>query len=349
MTDVTPTPSYNRRVVLESRPVALPGPENVSLRSEPLGPVAQGGVLVRNRLLSLDPTIRTWMDEGKNYMPPIAVGDVVRALGIGEVVASRSVDFAVGDTVMGIVGVQEYVERDGASAADPSDPTYLVKLDPVASSPEAALSTFGVTGGMTAYFGLLDIGVPKPGETVVVSAAAGSVGSIVGQIAKIKGCRVVGVAGGIEKCRYVVDELGFDACVDHHAADLCRGLLSACPDGIDVYFDNVGGETLDVVLEQINLKARIVLCGAISQYNRSPMRGPDNYFSLFVNRARMEGVLCLDYAERFPEAVAEMVGWLQAGSLKPARVQTEQGIDQFLPAFLRLFSGEHDGKLLLAV
>lgn len=341
------SPTVNRFAKLVSRPVGAPTAENVRLETAAVPALREGQVLVHVQLLSLDPTIRTWMGEEKNYMPPIDLGDTIRALGAGEVVESRHPAFAVGDAVTGILDAQQYAVRDGAAATDPTSLHYLVKVDTQAARLETYLSTFGLTGGLTAYFALLRIGQPQPGDTVVVSAAAGSVGSLVGQIAKLKGCRVVGIAGSAEKCAYCVQELGFDACLNYRTDDLRQQLRAACPDGIDIYFDNVGGETLDLALEQLRLNARVVLCGAISQYNSASMQGPRNYFSLVLNRARMEGMLTMDFAAHFPQATQELASWLQAGQLKPAKVQLEQGIDNFLPALLKLFSGEHLGKLLL--
>ena len=253
----------------------------------------------------------------------------------------------MGDYVTGNLGAQQYAVV-GTGATDPSSPEYLLKVDPALAPLEAYLATLGMPG-MTAYFGLLNTGQPKEGETVVVSGAAGAVGSVVGQIAKLKGCRVVGIAGDQEKCDYVVNELGFDACINYKTQNVRSGLRAACPQGIDVYFDNVGGEILDFVLEQIRLKARIVICGAISQYNNTtPVKGPSNYLSLLVNRARMEGIVVFDNAANYGAAAREMAGWMQQGKLKSPKVQVEHGIENFLPALLKLFSGGNFGKLVLA-
>lgn len=340
----------NRQVLLTSRPNGTPSSANIMLQTIDVPDLSAGQVLVRNSLLSLDPTIRGWMSEEKNYMPPINLGEVVRALGAGQVIASRHPAFSEGDWVVGLLDAQYFALRDGDQVSDLAHPQYLLPVDTQAVPLDTYLSTLGLTGGMTAYFGLLHVGQPKPGDTVVVSAAAGSVGSLVGQIAKLKGCRVVGIAGEQAKCDYCVQELGFDACLNYKTDDLRTALQRACPDGIDIYFDNVGGEILDLALEQLRLHARVVVCGAISQYNnKGPMRGPTNYFSLFVNRARMEGTLCTDYSAQFPKAAQEMVGWLTTGHLKPAKTQIEQGLDNFLPSFLKLFTGENFGKLLLDV
>ena len=254
--------------------------------------------------------MRGWINEGRSYIPPVGIGEVMRALGIGRVVASRHPDFAEGDTVSGLFGVQEYAISDGGG---------VIKVDPSLAPLPRFLGALGMPG-MTAYFGLLEVGRPEQGETVVVSAAAGAVGAVAGQIAKIKGCRVVGIAGGEEKCRYVSEELGFDAAVDYKAGEVGAALAEACPDGIDVYFDNVGGEILDAALALLARHARVVICGAISQYNNTgPMRGPSNYMSLLVNHASMTGFVVTEYFGRYAEGAAEMAGWISEGKAEGAR------------------------------
>jgi NADPH-dependent curcumin reductase CurA len=338
----------NTRVRLVSRPVGLPQPENLTIDTVEIPPLTAGQVLVKTSLLSLAPAMRVWMGEHKSYVPPIGIGEVFRALGAGQVVESQHPSFAVGDYVTGALGAQQYALCAGAAAQDPANPAYLLKVDTSLAPLETYLATLGLPG-LTAYFGLLDIGQPQPGNTLVVSGAAGAVGSVVGQLAKLKGCRVVGLAGNQAKVDYCVQELGFDACINYKTEDVAAALHAACPAGIDVYFDNVGGEILDMVLLQINLKARIVICGATSQYNNTaPAKGPANYFSLLLNRARMEGVIVGDNAARFGEAAREMAGWLREGKLTAPKVQTEHGIENFLPALLKLFSGENFGKLVLA-
>jgi len=338
----------NTRVLLASRPQGLPQPENLTIETVEVPPLAPGQVLVKVELISLDPAMRGWMNEGKSYAPPIAIGEVFRALAAGQVVESQHPGFAVGDYVTGVLGAQQYVVRAGDAAQDPANPAYLRKVDTSLAPLETYLATLGMPG-MTAYVGLLDTGQPQPGNTVVVSGAAGAVGSVVGQIAKLKGCRVVGIAGDQAKVDYCVQELGFDACINYKTEDVAAALRAACPQGIDVYFDNVGGEILDTVLLQINLKARIVICGAISQYNNTaPAKGPANYMMLLVNRARMEGILVGDNAARFGDAAREMAGWLREGKLTTPKVQTEHGIENFLPTLNKLFSGENFGKLVLA-
>jgi NADPH-dependent curcumin reductase CurA len=338
----------NTRVLLASRPVGLPRPENLTIDTIEIPPLSPGQVLVKTSLISLDPAMRGWMNEGKSYAPPIGIGEVFRALAAGQVVESQHPAFAKGDYVTGVLGAQQYVLREGDAAQDPTNPAYLLKVDTSLAPLETYLATLGMPG-MTAYFGLLDTGQPQPGNTVVVSGAAGAVGSVVGQIAKLKGCRVVGLAGDQAKVDYCVNELGYDACINYKTEEVTDALRAACPDGIDVYFDNVGGDILDIVLLQINLKARIVICGAISQYNNTtPVQGPANYFSLLVNRARMEGILVGDNAAHFGEAAREMAGWLREGKLTAPKVQTEHSIENFLPTLLKLFSGENFGKLVLA-
>ncbi|AMR27423.1 NADP-dependent oxidoreductase [Hymenobacter psoromatis] len=339
----------NTQVKLASRPTGEPTPANFTIEATEVPAVRPGQVLVKNQLLSLDPAMRGWMNAGKSYLPPIGIGEVFRALGAGQVVESQHPAFAVGDYVAGGVMAQQYLLSDGAAAADPASPAFLQKIDIQQAPLETYLSTLGMPG-MTAYFGLLNTGQPKAGETVVVSAASGAVGSVVGQIAKIKGCRVVGIAGEPEKCAYCVQELGFDACVNYKSADFAQELKAACPEGIDVYFDNVGGDILDLALSMLRLHARVVVCGAISQYNNTtPIKGPANYLSLLMNRARMEGLVVFDNAAHYAEAAHEMAGWLRAGQLQAPKVQTEHGLENFLPALLKLFSGENFGKLVLAV
>jgi NADPH-dependent curcumin reductase CurA len=329
----------NRTVRLVTRPVGEAKRSDFSFNDEPLPALQDGQMLVKVLYLSLDPAMRGWMNEGKSYIEPVKLGDVMRAGGIGEVVDSRHPKFAVGDHVSGMTHVQTYCVTDGRG---------FTKVDPSLAPLTTYLNVLGMPG-MTAYFGLLESGQPKAGETVVVSGAAGAVGATVGQIAKIKGCRVVGIAGGREKCEMAVKQYGFDACVDYKNEDVRKALKTACPNGIDVYFDNVGGEILDVVLTQINLKARIVICGAISQYNNtSGVKGPSNYLSLLVNRARMEGIVVFDYAARYKEGAMAMGQWLADGKMI-SREHVEEGIDTFPETLMKLFKGENFGKLVLKV
>ena len=334
----------NHQIRLAARPNGLPTREGWSFTSEPVIEPDSGGVLVRTLALSLDPAMRGWMNEGKSYIAPVGIGEVMRAGGVGTVVASKNPAFGVGDAVSCGTGVQEYCLVPG----DKIKANGLFKIDLRLGTATQWLNVLGMPG-MTGYFGLMDVGQPQAGQTVVVSGAAGAVGQTVGQLAKIKGCRAVGIAGGAAKCEWVVKELGFDACIDYKAGDVKAGLKAHCPGGVDVYFDNVGGAILDAVLTRINRKARIIICGAISQYNNTtPVQGPANYMSLLVNRARMEGIVVFDYAERFPLAVAELAGYLQSGRMK-SREDVAIGLDSFPETLLKLFNGENFGKLVLQV
>jgi len=334
----------NHQIRLARRPVGLPVRADWSFTAEPVAPPGPGGVVVKTLLLSLDPAMRGWMNEGKSYIAPVAIEAVMRAGGIGVVVASESALFAIGDHVSGALGVQEYASFDERQLGRGE----LAKIDLRIAAPTQWLNVLGMPG-MTGYFGLMDVGQPKPGETVVVSGAAGAVGQTVGQLANIKGCRAVGIAGGPAKCEWVVKELGFDACIDYKAGPVKGGLKAHCPKGVDIYFDNVGGEILDAVLTRLNRKARIIICGAISQYNNTePIRGPANYLSLLVNRARMEGIVVFDYADRYPQAIAEMAAYLKDGRMK-GREDVVVGIDTFPETLLKLFRGENFGKLVLQV
>ncbi len=333
------TGELNHQIRLAARPIGLPKRSDWQFSETSVPEPRDGEVLAKVLYLSLDPAMRGWMNEGKSYIAPVGIGEVMRAGGVGRVIASKHSGFAVGDHVSGAVGVQEYAALDGAQ---------LTKIDPNVAPLPTFLNTLGMPG-MTAYFGLLDVGQPKPGETVVVSGAAGAVGATVGQIAKIKGCRAVGIAGGAAKCRYLVDELGFDAAIDYKAGDTRKSLRTQCPSGVDVYFDNVGGDILDLVLAVLRRHARVVLCGAISQYNNTtPIKGPSNYLSLLVNRARMEGMVVFDYADRFPQAAREIAAWIAAGKLK-SREDIVEGLETFPETLLKLFSGENFGKLVLKV
>jgi NADPH-dependent curcumin reductase CurA len=333
----------NPQFRLAARPVGMPEPSNWQHVTEPLRAILDGEILVKALYLSLDPAMRGWMNEGKSYIRPVAIGEVMRAGGVGMVVASRSDQFAVGDHVAGGIGVQTY----WIGAALDKNAGFF-KIDPRIAPLTTWLNTLGMPG-MTGYFGLIESGRPKAGETVVVSGAAGAVGMTVGQVAKHLGCRVVGIAGGKEKCDFVVKELGFDACIDYKNGELKAGLKEHCPQGVDIYFDNVGGEILDTVLTRINLKARIVICGAISQYNNTgAVKGPANYLSLLVNRARMEGIVVFDYAERYHLGVAAMAQWMKEGTFK-SKEDIVEGLANFPEALLMLFEGKNFGKLVLKV
>ena len=330
--------AMNRQVRLAARPVGLPKPSDWEHTEEPVAEPADGEVLVKVRYLSLDPAMRGWMNDARSYLPPVGIGEVMRAGGCGEVIASRHPNFEPGDHVSGVTGAQEYAVLGGDG---------LIKVDPDLAPLPVHIGTLGMPG-MTAYFGLLDIGRPQEGDTVVVSGAAGAVGSVVGQIAKIKGCRAVGIAGGEQKCRHVVEELGFDACIDYKSENVAKALRQHCPKGINVYFDNVGGEILDAALAGLARHARVVICGAISQYNATEgMRGPANYMSLLVNRASMTGFLVFDFADRYAEAAGEMGKWMAEGKLKTFEDVATGGVANFPETLLRLFRGENTGKLVL--
>ncbi len=331
--------TVSRQWVLKARPTGMVGPEHFELREETLPEPGDGELLVRTLLLSLDPANRAWMAPTPTYKAPVMPGDVMHGFALGEVVRSNAAGFAPGDLVDGMIGWRNHAV---VPAAD------MVRRDR-RHRPEHLMGVLGVTG-LTAYFGLLDIGQPKSGETVLVSAAAGAVGSIVGQIAKLKGCRVVGTAGGSEKCAWLTREMGFDAAVDYKAGNVRRALREACPDGVDVYFDNAGGEVLNVALFLMNTRGRIVCCGNVSQYNAETIApGPAAVPGLLVvKRLRMEGFIVLDYEDRRAEAEAVLAGWLADGSLKSAEDIVE-GLDQAPAALAGLFAGRNRGKLLIRV
>ncbi|MDQ6835124.1 MAG: NADP-dependent oxidoreductase [Actinomycetota bacterium] len=330
----------NHQLRLAARPEGLPKPSDWDLTEEAVAEPGDDQVVVKVGFLSLDPAMRGWMNDARSYIAPVGIGDVMRAGGVGEVVASNHDGFAVGDQVTGMLGAQEYAVLDAKA---------LTKVDSDLAPLPVYLNTLGMPG-LTAYFGLLDIGQPQEGQMVVVSGAAGAVGGAVGQIAKLKGCRVVGIAGGAEKCRHVVQELGFDAAIDYKAEDLAKALRQHCPDGIDIYFDNVGGETLDAALAQLARHARVVICGAISQYNATDgMQGPANYMSLLVNHASMTGFVIFDYHDRVPEGMREMGAWVSRGQIKSVQDIATGGIEKFHETLLRLFRGENLGKLVLEV
>jgi NADPH-dependent curcumin reductase len=330
----------NHQVRLAARPSGLPEPSDWAFTEEPLPTPGTGELLAEVSHLSLDPAMRGWMNAGASYIDAVEIGDVMRAAGVGRVLASEHPAFAPGEHIYGVFGVQEYALSDGKG---------VVKIDPTLAPPPTYLGTLGLPG-MTAYFGLLDVGKMKEGDTVVVSGAAGAVGSVAGQIAKIKGARVIGIAGGEAKCRWLLDDLGFDAAIDYKSQDVRRALREAAPDAVDVYFDNVGGEVLDAVLTRLARGARIVICGAVSQYNATDgVRGPSNYLSLLVSRASMTGMVVFDYAARYGEAASEIAGWMREGWLISREDIVEGGVHAFPDALLKLFAGENTGKLVLRV
>jgi len=332
-------PQINRQVRLAARPSGLPRPADWEFTSEPVPAPGPGEFVVAVSHLSIDPAMRGWMNARASYIPPVEIGAVMRAGGIGRVTASEHPGFAVGDFVSGVFGVQEYAVSDGRG---------VMKLDMSVADVPVYMGVLGMTG-LTAYFGLLDTGKAREGDTVVVSGAAGAVGSVAGQIAKIKGCRVIGIAGGPEKCRLVTEEFGFDAAIDYRLPHLRRTLRQLAPQGVDVYFDNVGGEILDDVLTCLARGARIVICGAISQYNESQVRGPANYTMLLVARASMTGMLVFDYADRYQQAMAELADWYRAGRLVSRETIVRGSVEDFPETLLKLFEGANTGKLILAL
>jgi NADPH-dependent curcumin reductase CurA len=332
------TEGTNRQFRLAKRPEGLPTADSWDMTEEAPRAPEDGEALVKVLMLSLDPAMRGWMNDVPSYIPPVGLGEVMRAIGVGQVVESKHDRLSEGDHVTGLFGIQEYATLSG-DALTPVD----TELAPLATY----LNVLGMPG-MTAYFGLLDIGKPEEGDTVVVSGAAGAVGATVGQIAKIKGCRTVGIAGGPEKCQMLIDDFGFDAAIDYKNDELLPALREKCPNRVNVFFDNVGGEVLDAVLARLARHARIAICGAVSQYNESTMRGPSNYMALLVRRARMEGFVVFDYAARYAEAAREMGGWMAEGKLKGAE-HVVDGIEAFPETLNMLFRGENTGKLVLRV
>ncbi len=330
----------NKQLILAKRPIGMPDADTWTLQSTPVPEPQAGEVVIQHHYVSLDPAMRGWMNDARSYIPPVAIGDVMRAGSIGKVIAVNGHDqFQVGDVVTGWGGVQQYVATNGEG---------YYKVDTNLAPMPTYIGTLGMPG-MTAYFGILEVGKIQEGDVVLVSGAAGAVGSVVGQIAKIKGCRVIGIAGGPEKCQYLVEELGFDAAIDYKNESVKAGIKTHCPKGIDVYFDNVGGDILDAALARLRRHARIVICGAISQYNNTePVKGPSNYLSLLVNRATMQGMVVMDYAKGYREAAMQMGQWMMEGRLK-SKEDIYEGIENFHETFQRLFSGDKKGKLVLKI
>ncbi len=332
------TARRNRQWLLAVRPVGRVSPANFEFREAPAPTPGDGEILVKNLYLSFDPAMRGWMEDRPSYIPPVAIGEVMRAGAVGQVVASNDASFPVGSTVSGMFGWQEYALAGRGRATPIAAGTPLTW----------PLGVLGITG-LTAYFGMLDIGKPQPGETVVVSGAAGATGSIAAQIARIQGARAIGIAGGAEKCAWLRNEARLDAAIDYKAEDVGARLSELCPNGIDVFFDNVGGEILEAVIDRIALRARIVLCGGISGYNeKEPPPGPRNLMNIVRQRARIEGLIVIDYARRFAEGAAQLAAWVRAGELAH-REDVQHGIENAPRTFLRLFSGENTGKQLLQV
>ena len=341
---MTQTATLNRQIQLASRPVGAPTAANFHLATTTVPSAGPGQVLLRTVYLSLDPYMRGRMSAAASYAASVAVGATLIGATVCRVEASQHERFAVGDWVLAYTGWQDYAVSDGSG---------LTRLDPAMARPSYALGLLGMPG-FTAYMGLLDIGAPKAGETVVVAAATGAVGSVVGQIAKLKGCRVVGIAGGPRKCQAAVDELGFDACIDHHSPELPALLAAACPNGIDVYFENVGGKVFDAVLPLLNAAARVPVCGLIADYNATGLPGgPDRSAllmrTLLIKRIRMQGFIIFDdYGHRYPEFAQEMAQWLKQGKVK-FREDIVDGLENAPQAFIGLLEGKNFGKLIVRV
>lgn len=332
----------NRRFLLQRRPDGEPVHDDFELVTEPTPELADGEFLIRNHYASLDPAMRGWMDAGGNYMPPVPLGAAMRATTVGVVEESRAEGFEKGQWVMGLNAIEEYSVSELGGFTQPIDPGMVPSVTNF-------LSIFGAVG-MTAYFGFLEVCEPKEGETVLISGAAGAVGSLVGQLAKVHGCRAVGIAGGPEKCARLTEKYGFDAAIDYRGKDeeaLTKAIGEACPDGVDVIFENVGGPILDAGLMNLNLYARVGLCGLISEYNTDP-RGARNLWQLIVKRASIRGLLIADYVERFGEGAANMGEWAAAGHLVIDE-HIDEGIETAYDSFMRLFAGTNDGKMILKI
>jgi len=331
----------NRQWLLAARPHGLVKESDFEYRESPIPEIADDEVLVRNLYLSFDPAMRGWMQDRKSYLPPVAIGEPMRASCVGQVIESRHPRFTPGDLVQGVLGWQDYA---AASSGGPMPISRIPSEFPMT----LPLHALGITG-LTAYFGVLDLGRPQAGETVVVSAAAGATGSVAGQVARLQGCRVIGIAGGAEKCDWVTQEAGFDAAIDYKSEDVRGRLRELCPDGIHIYFDNVGGEILDAALTLDASGARIVLCGGISSYNEeTPPPGPRNYLNMIAQHARMEGFLVFDYLPRFREALQQLGDWIRRGELA-YREDIQHGFENAPRTFLRLFEGKNIGKQLLKI
>jgi NADPH-dependent curcumin reductase len=327
----------NAQIILVSRPKGLPTADNFAYRETPVPILEEGAFLVENQYISLDPAIRGWMNAGTTYIPGMALDAPVRAFAMGKIIQSKNKDFQVGEYVNGLLGVQHYAISDGKG---------VTKVDMSIGKPSWHLGILGMPG-MTAYFGLLERGQPKAGETVFITGAAGIVGAIVGQIAKIKGCRVVGTAGSDAKCDYL-KSIGFDVAINYKTENIAERLAKDCPEKISILYDNVGGEQLDIGLAHLALGARIVICGAISQYNNAAIEGPKNYMKVVTARGTMTGIIVFDFLNRYPEAVKQLSTWLEEGLIE-TKEDVYEGFEQFPEVLLKLFSGENFGKLLIHI
>lgn len=330
----------NKQLILKKRPIGLPDAETWKLKTSEIPALKEGEILVEQHYISLDPAMRGWMNDAKSYIAPVAIDEVMRAGSIGKVIRNNgNKKFNIGDCITGWGGVQQFLITNGEG---------WYKVDDKLAPMPTYISALGMPG-MTAFFGITEVGKIKEGDIVLVSGAAGAVGSVVGQIAKIKGCTVIGIVGGKEKCDYILNELGFDEAIDYKSENIYTALKQKCPKGIDVYFDNVGGDILDAALTKLRMHARVVICGAISQYNnKTKIQGPSNYLSLLVTRSTMQGMVVMDYAKNYGEAAQQMGLWMQQGKLKSKEAIFE-GIENFQETFNRLFTGEKLGKLILKV
>jgi NADPH-dependent curcumin reductase CurA len=330
----------NKKLLFKKRPYGLPDENTWELTEEKLPDLLEGEILIEHEYISLDPAMRGWMNEARSYIKPIEIGEVMRAGSVGKVIKqSGKTRFNIGDHVSGWGGVQTHCITNGEN---------LIKVDPSKSNLSTYLGVLGMPG-MTAYFGILEEAKIKEGDVVLVSGAAGAVGSLVGQIAKIKGCTVIGIAGGEKKCNYIKDNLGFDNSIDYKKGNVIKEIKKKCPNGIDVYFDNVGGEILDAALIFLRRNARVILCGAISQYNnKESIKGPKNYLSLLVNRASIKGMIVFDYVHKYEKAISEISGWIEEGKIT-VNEDIYEGIDNFRSIFLKLFNGDKMGKLILKI
>ena len=336
-----PVTDVNRQILLKKRPVGVPGPEDFAAGEGPVGKPGPGEVLLRNLYLSIDPAIRGWMSDAKSYLPPIRIGEPIRSGTLSQIAESNAEGWAAGEIVQALAAWESY---SVVPSRNLHGKVRMIEGIPL----HAMLSVLGGTG-LTAYFGLLEIGRPRSGETVVVSAAAGGVGSIVGQLAKIKGCRAIGLTGSDDKCRWLLDQLGYDGAINYKSPELRTALAKACPNGIDVFFDSVGGEILNTALSRLNRHGRVALCGAMSQINATDLRqGPSNYLQLLAKSARMEGFTTLDFADRYDDAREELARWIREGKIH-YRDDIVEGLEQAPSQLLRLFNGEHRGKLMVKV
>jgi hypothetical protein len=332
--------TINRQWRLARRPSGMVSEADFELASEPVGDIAPGEYLIRNHFLAFEPAMRGWMEDRPSYIPPVALGEVMRGATAGEVIASKNPAFPVGTFVQGLFGWQEYAVGGRGMAQGTKTPP--------GTPPSWSLGVLGITG-LTAYFGMLDLGKPKAGETVVVSGAAGATGSVAAQIAKIEGARVIGIAGGRQKCAWLTGEMKLDGAIDYKSEDVTSRIRALCPAGVHVYFDNVGGAILDAALANLAQRARVVLCGGISGYNeKEPPPGPRNLMNLVIQRARMEGFIVIDYAARFGEAAVKLAGWVSAGRIVH-KEDVQRGFENAPRTFQRLFRGENTGKQLLAL